>query len=110
MRVRLYIELDDKCATLLANRAKEEGVTIEDFALNSIIQTLENTSSVDRQLMEIRATLQQVNYVVRNELIKDVENFRSDFSLAVLALLVGGGQLDRDTARIWVAENLYPKP
>lgn len=118
--MNLHLPLEGPYEERLTSRAAEEGVGAEEYARRIVLRALEANpegatsevgkalSELRRELSGIRLVLSQVQSNIREEIIRDIENLRSDFSIAVLALLVGAGQVEKEEAREWVKKNLRP--
>jgi hypothetical protein len=116
----ISFRLDETTEALLKERAEALGLSTGDCTRQLVVEGLTggDVLQLRDELVELRTEVSRLRQVVSqlqglSEVARLHEEFRvftNHFKLSVLALLVGGGQMELEEARKWINKNLTEKP
>ncbi|MBP7559230.1 MAG: hypothetical protein KBA64_02000 [Armatimonadetes bacterium] len=112
--------LDEATEKVLRDRAEALGCSPGEHARRLVVEGLMGGGEVLQlrdELVELRTEVSRLRQVVTQlQGLSEIERlqeafgqFTDHFKLSVLALLVGGGQMELEEARAWVNKNLAEK-
>jgi hypothetical protein len=112
--------LDEATEKVLRDRAEALGCSAGEHARRLVIEGLMGGGEVLQlrdELVELHTEVSRLRQAVTQlqglseitRLAETFGQFTDQFRLAVLALLVGGGQMELEEARTWVTKNLGEK-